>query len=128
MASPRHLSRRDRPHCAHIRHPPFPEKAGSFGSRAIDDPDRLIEDAFAGRASMPDPLDAVLAWMACVPPDVDIPAAAFRLFRRLQARPKPLMAWQKQLIGLLNFIALHRRVPSAQALEIRFRNKDKGQP
>jgi hypothetical protein len=104
MVSPLRPSQRDRPHCAHVWHPPFPQTARGIGS----DPDRFLEDAFAGSAFSTDPLNAVMAWLFCVRSKGHVPAAALRLACRLRKREKPHSARQRQFLTLLDFIASHR--------------------
>jgi hypothetical protein len=128
MTLPRPLPR-DRPHCAHVRHPPFPEERARNKTiaGAADDPDRLIEDAFMGRPLGYDPVSAVLAWIFCSASKAHIPVAASRLAIRFRRQAKVLSKQQRQVISLLDFIAAHQRVPSAEAPETKFHNdNDKG--
>lgn len=108
MVSPLLPSQQDRPHCAHVRHPPFPERARVIGAGIGGDPDRFLEDAFAGSAFSTDPLNAVMAWLFCVQSKGHVPAAASRLARRLRKRKKPHSGRQREFLSLLDFIAAHR--------------------
>lgn len=122
MAQPRRWSRPDRhsgdrhlrirPRCrrAHIR------AECDAGLRIKDgtqiDPGRLIETAFLDRRQADDPETLVLAWLAILPVLNDAPRAAALLALRLQhAHGATLSDWQRRLIALLEFIAMHRRRP-----------------
>lgn len=76
-----------------------------------DDPGHHIETAFACPWRGGDPVTAILAWLAILPPGADPPAAAGRIRQRLRAKASPpLSRPQERLLDLLDFVAAHRRV------------------
>jgi hypothetical protein len=85
---------------------PSPEPLHEAGT---DDPGHHIETAFACPWRGGDPVTAILAWLAILPPGADPPAAAGRLRQRLRAKTRPpLSQSQKRLLDLLDFVAAHR--------------------
>lgn len=78
-------------------------------SRQID-PGRLIESTFLGETPADDADIVLIAWLAILPLDTDVPAAAAELARHLALKiPRPHSALQCRLLDLLAYVAAHRR-------------------
>jgi hypothetical protein len=78
-------------------------------SRQID-PGRLIESVFLGETPADDADVVLIAWLAILPTDAHVPAAAAELARHLaQKMPRPHSPLQRRLLELLAYVAAHRR-------------------
>jgi hypothetical protein len=120
MATPRRLARPDRSADGRRRHSHARDLAGYadvrdfFRTQRLDghvvDPGRLIETTFVGATPEDDAEVVLIAWLALLPREADVPAAAADLARHLaQKFPGPRSALQRRLLDLLAYIAAHMR-------------------
>jgi hypothetical protein len=74
------------------------------------DPGRLIETTFLGATPADDAEAVLIAWLALLPKEADVPVAAADLARHLaQKFPEPRSALQCRLLDLLAYVAEHTR-------------------